>query len=177
MVLLAVAAAVATVAVWMAVGRPQVQDPVDKQALDTGPDRGPAPAFELPNLADPETTVTLADYRGQPVVVNFWASWCGPCRREMPRLAAAARRLEGQVAFIGVNYFDSRDSALELADETGVPYPSGMDRDGDIGARYGLVGMPTTVFVTAAGDIAGRYLGELSEETLDGFLAQLTAAG
>ena len=146
---------------------------VDNQRLDTGPRSGPAPGFSLADLADPGATVSLAYYRGRPVVVNFWASWCVPCRREMPQLAAAARRLDGRVAFVGINYKDERGDALALARETAVPYRSGFDGDGAVGARYGIYGMPTTVFVDAQGRIVGRYLGEMSEETLDRFLRQL----
>ncbi|MGH9217181.1 MAG: TlpA family protein disulfide reductase, partial [Acidimicrobiales bacterium] len=153
----------------------QVETRLDNQELDTGPRSGPAPDFALPSLADSAVTIALADYRGQPVVVNFWASWCVPCRREIPRLAAAARRLEGEVAFVGVNYRDSRDDALAFVEQTGVPYPSGVDDNGAVGTRYGLVGMPTTVFVSSDGDIVGRYLGEMSQGTLDDVLDQLVA--
>lgn len=149
---------------------------VDNQRLDTGPRAGPAPAFSLPDLADPDATVSLADYRGRPVVVNFWASWCVPCRREMPQLAAAARRLDGRVAFVGINYKDQRGDALALARKAAVPYRSGVDADGAVGTRYGIYGMPTTVFVDAKGRIVGRYLGEMDQETLDGFLRQLVDA-
>jgi cytochrome c biogenesis protein CcmG/thiol:disulfide interchange protein DsbE len=94
----------------------------------------------------------------------------------MPLLAAAARRLDGQVAFLGIDYQDTREEALAFVEETGVRYPSGVDEDGAVGRRYGLYGLPTTVFVSAEGQIAGRHLGEMSEETLDRFLDQLLAA-
>lgn len=146
---------------------------VDNQRLDIGPRSGLAPAFILPDLAEPARTVAPADFAGRPVVVNFWASWCVPCRREMPRLAEAARRLEGRVAFLGVSYKDRREDALALARETGLPYPSAVDADGDVGSRYGVYGMPTTVFVDAEGRIVGRYLGEMKDGTLDRLLRRL----
>ena len=146
---------------------------LDNQRLDTEPRSGPAPLFALPSLDDPTQTVRLADYRGQPVVLNFWASWCVPCRREMPRLAAAARRLEGRVAFVGVNYKDSREDALPFVRETGVGYPSAVDRDGSLGGRYGVYGIPTTLFIDPDGRILGRYLGEIDGDTLERLLNQL----
>ncbi len=112
------------------------------QRLDTGPRSGLAPTFELPDLVDPTRSVALADFRGRAVMINFWASWCVPCRKEMPRLAAAARRLEGWMVVLGVNYKDQSDEARDFVRETGVSYPSVMDRDGAVGDRYGVYGLP-----------------------------------
>lgn len=163
--------AVGAVATWL--GGPGT---VDHQRLDAGPRSGPASAFTLPDLADPAATVTLSEFRGRPVVVNFWASWCVPCRREMPRLAAAARRLDGRVSFVGVNYRDQRNDALAFVRQTAVPYRSGFDGDGAVGTSYGIYGLPTTVFIDARGRIVGRYLGEMKGDTLEVFLSQLDGA-
>lgn len=148
---------------------------IDNQQLDLGPRSGPAPEFRLPSLTDEAATVAIADFRGRPVVLNFWASWCLPCRREMTLLAAADRRLSGVVSFVGVNYQDATDDALALVADTGVTYPSGVDGDGEVGRAYGLYGMPTTVFIAPGGEIVGRYLGEMSTTTLDRFLVELVA--
>ena len=86
-----------------------------------------APAFRFPRLDVPERTVSLSDYRGRPVVVNFWASWCVPCQKEMPAFQAAAADLDGRVAFVGVNEQDFRDGALAFQTKVGVRYPSGFD--------------------------------------------------
>lgn len=171
--LLAGPLALGAVATLAGIGAPRV---VDNQRRDTGPRAGPAPAFALPELAEPARTVALDDFRGRPVVVNFWASWCVPCRREMPRFAEAARRLDGRVGFLGVNYKDDRAGALALAREVGLPYGSAVDADGAVGDRYGVYGMPTTVFIDGGGRIVGRYLGEMKGETLDRFLRQLAPA-
>lgn len=152
---------------------PGTLPPVDHQRADPGVRSGPAPPFTLPDLADPSRTVALADFRGTPVVVNFWASWCVPCRREMPRLAAAARRLQGRVAFVGINYQDNRSQAIAFARKTGVRYRSGFDPDGAVGTRYRIYGMPTTLFIDARGNIVARYLGEMDGKTLDRFLRKL----
>ena len=150
---------------------------LENQELDSGPRSGPAPGFRLPSLADRTSTVALADFRGRPVVLNFWASWCLPCRREMPLLAAAERRLGGAVSFVGINYQDDTEDALALVADTGVTYPSGVDSDGEVGRRYGLYGMPTTVFIATDGRIVGRYMGEMSTTTLDRLLVQLVERG
>lgn len=157
------------------VTRPVMPGPVDHQRADTGVRSGPAPPFTLPDLEKPSRSIALADYLGTPVVVNFWASWCVPCRREMPRLAAADRRLNGRVAFVGVNYQDNRSDAIAFARKAGVRYRSGFDSDGAVGTRYRIYGMPTTLFIDARGRIVARYLGEMNENTLDRFLRQLAS--
>lgn len=132
---------------------------------------GPAPAFALDNLVEGGPRVALDDLRGQPVILNFWASWCVPCRREMPVLASAHRRVGDDVAFVGVNHQDSRSAALELVAETGVGYPSGFDPDGRVARSYGIFGLPTTVFISRQGQVMEQHTGELSEDQLRGALA------
>jgi cytochrome c biogenesis protein CcmG/thiol:disulfide interchange protein DsbE len=162
---------------WLAawIAHPSLTQNARNQLLDTGPRAGRAPAFSLPDVNDPSHRITLAEFAGQPIVVNFWASWCVPCRQEMPRLAAAAHHLAGKVAFVGIDYEDQRGDAAQFLRQTGVTYPSGYDHDGSVGQRYGLMGVPTTVFLDRNGKIVGRYLGGMSEATLDGLLAHLTA--
>lgn len=131
----------------------------------------PAPAFDLPRLGIDGERVRLADLAGRPVVINFWASWCVPCRREMPALQAAAEKLGGRVAFVGVNHQDGRTPAAEFERKVGVAYPSGYDPDGVVALDYGLVGLPTTVLVDAAGQIVARRIGEVTEDQLLGLVA------
>lgn len=125
-----------------------------------------APSIRLPDLVDAAQTVELSDVAGRPVVLNFWASWCVPCRREMPAFQAVHERLGDQVAFLGVNHQDSRSDALALLAETGVTYPSGHDPQGNVARAYGLFGMPTTVFISPDGDILARRTGEMSADEL-----------
>ena len=134
-----------------------------------------APSFALPRVGAPEETVSLADFAGRPVVVNFWASWCAPCRRERPALREISER-RPDVAFVGVNHQDGRSGALELQEETGIRYPSGYDPDGGTAKAYGLVGMPATVFVSADGRILERRMGELSAGELERTVARLFGA-
>ena len=134
--------------------------------LRSGP-AGPAPDFSLPALRNQTVTLTLADRGGRPAVVNFWASWCVPCRREMPTLQAAYERYGDDVWFVGVNHQDSRPAALALLEETGATYPSAYDPQGATALEYGLFGLPTTVFVTVDGTISAMRTGEITTDELD----------
>ena len=132
-----------------------------------------APTFSAPDVRDPGVTVSLTDFAGKPVVLNWWASWCVPCEREMPAFQAAHEKLGDRVAFVGVNHQDSRRLAVELAEKTGVRYPSAYDPDGKVGQAYGLFGMPTTVFVSADGRIVGTHTGELRRAELEDRIKEL----
>lgn len=127
---------------------------------------GRAPSFDLPRVGAADQRVTLEQFRGRPVLVNFWASWCVPCRKEMPALQAAYERAGGRVAFVGVNEKDGASGAVDFQRSTGVRYPSGYDPQGTVGRRFGVRGLPTTVFVDASGQLVGRRLGEVSADEL-----------
>jgi cytochrome c biogenesis protein CcmG/thiol:disulfide interchange protein DsbE len=135
--------------------------------------KGPAAFFQLENVRPGEAPVSLAAFRGTPVVLNFWASWCVPCRREMPFFAAVSEQHKGRVAFVGVNHQDQRPPALDLLAETGVPYPSGFDPRGAVAAAYGLFGMPTTVFISTQGEVLERRTGEMSRRELEETIRRL----
>ncbi|MPY94947.1 MAG: redoxin domain-containing protein [Acidimicrobiia bacterium] len=108
-----------------------------RRALRHG-DGEPAPTFRLPDLRDPARDIALADFAGRPVVLNFWAAWCGPCRREMPAFERLHHQLGDRVAFVGINHQDGRSDALALLAETGVTYPSAHDPAGEVAQAYGL---------------------------------------
>lgn len=134
--------------------------------------QGAAPSFDLARVGALGDRVRLADFRGRPLVVNFWASWCVPCRREMPALEAVADRLEGRVAFVGINHLDTAGPAADFQREVGVRYPSGFDPEGNIASAYGVVGLPTTVLIDARGRIMTRHLGGLTESALADLIRQ-----
>lgn len=108
----------------------------------------------------------LKALRGRPVVVNLWASWCDPCRYELPFLQRQALKRAASVAFIGVNVDDERKRAAELAAEYPMPYPSIEDPDRKIVSRYRGIGLPVTVFYDAAGEQQMVHQGLYATEDL-----------
>ena len=111
--------------------------------------------------------------RGKPVVVNFWASWCGPCRREMPAFEATHESLGDQVTFVGIDNKDFRDSALEFLNKTGVRYASGFDPNGNVAGRYGVVGLPATFFISEDGRVLESTTGEINRDDLKATISRL----
>src|SRR5687768_6882896 len=89
---------------------------------------------------------TVRSFRGTPLVVNFWASWCEPCQREMPLLVAAAKRMEGRVAFLGVDVDDTDEAARDFLGTYAVPYPSITDPDREAMRSQKILGVPATLF-------------------------------
>ena len=126
---------------------------------------GPAAPIELERL-DAEGRVSLAALQGRPVVVNFFASWCVPCRRELPAFQAVADRAGDRVAFLGIDHQDDRKGGLDLLADTGVRFPSGYDPEGKVARAYGLLGMPSTLFVSPDGVLLEAHTGEMSEAQL-----------
>ena len=136
----------------------------------------PAPPFRLPNVRESEPDVSLTDVAGKPVVINFWASWCVPCRKEMPAFEAVHRRRGDRVAFFGIDRQDDRSDALRFLGRTGVSYPSGYDPDGRLDTSYRLRGMPTTVVVGVDGLVVEHVSGPMSEDRLDQVLDRAASA-
>lgn len=115
---------------------------------------------------------TLESYRGRPMVVNFWASWCPSCAAEMPAFEQVHQRFDGSVEFLGVNHSDTRASAEELAQSTGVTYRLAEDPQGRLFSAFGGAGMPTTALIAADGGVAEVVVGQLSEEYLTSLIKE-----
>ena len=111
-------------------------------------------------------TGTLADYEGKPLVVNFFASWCPPCVREMPEFQEVFERLGGRVAFLGLSQDQSPQDALALVESTGVTYDVGWDLDLEVYRATGSIAMPTTAFVSPSGELLDTFAGALDTESL-----------
>ncbi len=134
--------------------------------------------FTLEEVRDGRGPVSLAELAGKPVVVNFFAAWCVPCREELPLLEAAHRRLDGRVAFVGIDTRDSRSQARDLLAETGVTFPAGYDPKGVLVDRYGLGrGLPATLFLDADGVIVEQVVGQLDRARLDAAIAEASRGG
>lgn len=132
----------------------------------------PAPDFEAPLLGG--DSFSLAAARGTPVVLNFWATWCGPCRNEMPALENAAQRYEGKVAFLGVDQGEDAATIQGFLDELGLTFPIALDEDQAVGADlYNVTGLPTTYFIDGEGTIRRVWMGEMNSITLEEGIAEI----
>jgi len=131
----------------------------DNQTLTLVPDQPMAPAFDL---KDPEQRQQrLADYRGKPVILNFWATWCPPCRAEMPSMQRAHEALSADgIAVIAVNVGDDAQAIGEFLEETPVDFPLPMDLDSKVAQSYPLKGLPTTYVIDPQGRLVYSAAGE-----------------
>lgn len=136
-------------------------------------DPRPLPTSQLAAVDAEEFAGILVGLRGTPVIVNVWASWCAPCRVEMPLLQRAAEEFESEVVFLGVASRDSSAEAGEFLDEVGVSYPSVFDGDGSVRRALGLRGFPTTYVFDASGDLREAIVGGVSEQRLAAQLQDL----
>ena len=154
-------------------------------AIDDALARGepaPAPALELPVLTRGEPgpalagdvrraaldgVISLPELRGTPLVLNFWASWCPPCREEAPLLERTWRleRRKG-VLFLGLDQQDLSGDARAFVEELGLSYPTIRDESDDVGRAWGVTGLPETFFLSARGEVVGHVIGAVSEEHL-----------
>jgi thiol-disulfide isomerase/thioredoxin len=123
-----------------------------------------APDFTLTTSSG--ETVQLSALRGKPVVINFWATWCGPCQREMPALQTAAQRFADDVVFVGVDQGETADVVEPFLQQFGVTFTVPLDGDMSVGNRYQIIGMPTTFFVDKNGVIRHLWVGEMNAVVL-----------
>ena len=129
----------------------------------------PAPAFDLKTL-DGEA-VRLADLKGRPMIVNFWASWCSECRKEHPLLMAAHDRFGDRITFVGVVFQDSTENVRGFLKEMGTTaadtYPNLLDPGSRTAIDYGVYGVPETFFIDRKGVVVGKRVGRVTQPMLD----------
>ena len=149
-------------------GRPGVNSFFGEVALTVQPDAD----FELTTLEG--DVVTLQDLRGKVVVVDFWSSWCAPCRAEGPILAETYRKWrDSGVEFVGIAIWDEVDPVNEFIEQHGIEYINGID-NGRILVDWGVSGIPEKFFVSADGRVVKKVVGPNSEESLSAILTELT---
>lgn len=144
--------------------------PVDMPAelrlpdVKVAPEEGAmAPDFLLEDLDGGE--LRLSDLRGRPLIINFWATWCAPCRKEMPQFVEAYDKYrDGGLEIVAVNLQEGKSIASKFADDFGMDFTVAIDRDGEVGDQYHLLGLPTTYFVGRDGIIRSVFTGPFEAE-------------
>lgn len=148
---------------------------VNTTGLPPAPQIGhPAPDFSL-HTAD-GLTVTLSGLRGQPVMINFWATWCPPCRAEIPHIQDASVRYAGRLTILGVDSGESEPLVADFAAHYGLTYPLPLDLDSAVSSRYQVYALPTTFFVDREGVIRDVFSGPMSAAALGDRLGRLLQA-
>lgn len=132
------------------------------------------PPLRLPCLT-PGPDIDLAQLRGRPVLVNIWASWCGPCRKETPLLTAAHREFGDQIQFVGLNAADAPSAATDFLEEYDVRYPQLADSNNVLLDRLRIPGLPVTLILDADGSILEKHIGAYEGPELEQRLADLAA--
>ncbi len=135
----------------------------------------PAPGFALTLLAPQgsQSTLALADLKGKPVVLNFWATWCAPCKEELPLLEQTWTQLQAQgkeVVFLGIDFQEAASDATAFLQQYHITYPILLDSDGAVTLKFGFTALPQTIFINRAGVVAKRIPGELTSQTLSNSL-------
>lgn len=131
----------------------------------------PAPNFSV-TMLEPQNNnslLSLADLKGKAVVLNFWASWCAPCKEELPLLEQQWEQAQAQgqdVVFLGLDFEEANSDAANFLQSYHVTYPIGLDTDGSVASKYGINGLPQTVFINRQGTVVKRVTGELTAQVL-----------
>ncbi len=134
-------------------------------AEESRPEKIPAPDFTVLDAEGSE--VSLSDFFGKPIVINFWATWCGPCKSELPAFQKACETYGQDVTFLMVNMTDGTretiDGVKEFMEDNGYTYPVYFDTEQNAAMAYGAYSIPATVWIDAEGMVTNAYLGALSE--------------
>jgi len=146
----------------------------DPSAIDSPLVGKSAPPFALKAVGSGQT-IDLTQYRGKPLVLNFWATWCRPCWDEHPTLTESAQAMGNRVQFIGVVFQDDEKKILDFLRQRGSAYPTVVDDRGKTAIAYGIGGVPETFFLDAEGTIVAKHSGPLSPELLQTYVTKAMA--
>ncbi|GAB4579430.1 MAG: hypothetical protein Fur0022_21680 [Anaerolineales bacterium] len=136
------------------------------------PEKGnPAPEFALENLAGEQ--IALEDFRGKVVLLNFWATWCGPCRVEMPTLESRHQQYPEKLAVVGIDFDEPKENVAAFVKEFELTFTILLDPGGEIQNAYRVRGYPTTVFLDEDGIVQIVHIGIMSETQLDAYLQEM----
>jgi cytochrome c biogenesis protein CcmG/thiol:disulfide interchange protein DsbE len=135
-----------------------------------------APGFTLPALGQSGQQVSLSQYQGKAVIINFWASWCAPCQQETPLLASWYKQQHGHVVLLGLDENDTTANALKFAQAKGVSYPIGFDPQVKVALAYNVDGLPQTFFLNAQHRIVDHVLGAVTRAELAKGLSLMNSA-
>jgi thiol-disulfide isomerase/thioredoxin len=136
----------------------------------------PAPPFELVTLEG--EILRLSDLRGKPVILNFWATWCGPCRAEFPEFQKAAVDNADRLVMIGINNtsIDRADLVPDFLTEFGITFPIALDPDGEMTTLYQIKGLPTTIFIDSNGIVNEVFPGPLNKAYIESKISELSGS-
>jgi cytochrome c biogenesis protein CcmG, thiol:disulfide interchange protein DsbE len=148
----------------------QLLTPAPKSASD--PLVGhPAPNFSLATLGSStgKSVLSLSDFKGKPVVLNFWASWCAPCKEELPLLESTWKRMQAQgkdVIFLGIDFQESKSDAANFLQTYGITYPTVLDATGSVASKYSIASLPDTIFIDRNGTVLSKVAREITAQAL-----------
>ena len=131
----------------------------------------PAPNFLLVMLHTDsgKSVLSLSNFKGKPIVLNFWASWCQPCKEELPLLENAWKQMQAQkkdIVFLGIDFQESKSDATSFLQLHGITYPAGLDTNGSIANIYRITSLPQTIFIDRNGTVTSREPRELTAQVL-----------
>lgn len=154
---------------------------IDKDAPVNEEITAPYPGYRAPDFALADMSgnlVRLSELRGRPVLLNFWASWCPPCRKEMPDLQQFHRQYGEVIRLIGIDWGEDKRDVEAFLQRFGITYPNLMDQDGKVFVLYQLTGLPTSFWIDEQGIIRGLWLGAMkTEDMVAGFQKTTRALG
>ena len=131
----------------------------------------PAPNFELMNIS--EEVVSFDEYLGKPILLNFWATWCAPCRIEMPVIQNSFDEYDGELSVIAINNAESKEDVRAFVDEFGLTFDILLDPEAEIQRLYQINGYPTTFIIDSDGVIRVRHIGLITDDQLDRYISEI----